>query len=221
MTLAEITAKLNELLGLKDKVTALETGSATAAQLTAETEARKASESKVTALEAELAKVKAAAPPVKDEPAPDHSAAIEALEKAITVLKATAPAPEKDDKETEDDAKAEGDADSADDAEAKECMAKKNFAQVKAVRQRQLERKSAYVPKMIKKVNAITTKKAVTAEIARLGIPMPLATRKDGKNPLLAEKSSRGRAHKLTASGFNDQPAVAALNISLGRVVRN
>ena len=223
MTLAELAAQIT---GLSGKLSALEADKATAATaLAAETTARTGLEAKLTEVTAELARVKAATPPpgkgTEDPDANPHAAAIEALEKAITVLKATSPAPEKDDKDTEDDAKAESDADSADDAEAKECMAKKNFDQVKAVLERKFARKSAYVPKMIAKVNAIAIKKGVTAEVAKLGIPMPLAMRKDGKNPILAEPSSRGRAMKLIASGFNEQPAVAALNASLGRVVRN
>jgi hypothetical protein len=43
------------------------------------------------------------------------------------------------------------------------------------------------------------------------------ATAKKSVNPLLAEKSSPQRAHKLTASGFNEMPSVAALNSQLGR----
>lgn len=221
-TLKELWDKLTgmeaDITGLKTK-----TPSSDPTALANEIAARAKLESDFTALKGDISKAIAATPPpAKDDAdANPHAAAIDALEKAITVLKATSPAPEKDDKDTEDDAKAEGDADGADDAEAKECMAKKNFAGVKAVRERQLTRKSAYVPKMITKINAITTKKLVTAEISKLGIPMPLAMRKPGENPLRAEKSSRNRAHKLTASGFNDQPAVAALNSALGRVVRN
>jgi hypothetical protein len=223
MTLAEISAQLKELLGLKEKVTALEGSSATAAQLTAEVEARKASDAKVLELEGKLAKVSATAPPppADGKDANPHADAIAALEKAITVLKATSPAPEKGDKDTEGDAKAEDDADSADEAEAEDAMAKKNHFQVLAVRSRQFARKQAYKDAMTKKVSAITMKKAVTAEIARLGMAAPLALNKDGKNPILAEASSRRRAHKLTASGFNEMPSVAALNAQLGRAVRN
>lgn len=222
MTLAEIAAKLT---GLTDKITGLETDKATASTaLAAETTARTAMETKLTEVTAELAKVKAATPPPAKEGATDenpHAAAIDALEKAITVLKATSPAPEKDDKDTEAEAKAEDDGDTADDAEAKDCMAKKNFFQVLAIRSKQFSRKQAFVSSMTKKVSAIQRKKEVTAEIARLGIPMPLAMKKDGKNPLLSETSSRQRAHKLTAGAFNEQPSIAALNQSLGRVVRN
>ena len=177
-------------------------------------------------LEAEIKALKPAAgtpPPPKedDKDANPHADAIAALEKAITVLKATSPAPEKDDADTEKDAKAEDDADTADDAEAKDCMAKKNHFQVLAVRSRQFARKQAYQASMTKKIGALTLKKAVTAEIAKLGMAQPLAMRKDGKNPLLSEPSSRARAHKLTASGFNELPQIAALNAALGRNVRN
>ncbi len=223
LTLEKIEAKLAELFGMKEKVDKLETTSATSAQLTAEIDARKASEAKVLDLEAKLAKVSAGTPPppADDKDANPHADAIAALEKAITVLKATSPAPEKDDKDTEDSAKAEDDADTSDDAEAKDCMAKKNHFQVLAVRSRQFARKQAYKDAMTKKVGALTLKKAVTAEIAKLGMAAPLAMRKDGKNPLLTEKSSRQRAHKLTASGFNEQPLVAQMNQALGRTVRN
>lgn len=222
MTLAEITAQIT---GLTGKLNALEADKASAtAALTAESTARTALETKLTEVTAELAKVKAATPPPAKDDDPDanpHAAAIDALEKAITVLKATSPAPEKDDKETEDDSKAEADADGGDDAEAKECMAKKEFFKVLAIRSKQFSRKQAFNVSLTKKINAIQRKKDVTAEIARLGIPMPLAMKKDGKNPLLAEKPSRQRAQKLTAGAFNEQPSIAALNASLGRVVRN
>lgn len=222
-TLKELWDKIT---GMEADVTALKTKtpSSDPVALAGEIQARVKLENDFTALKGQLTAALAAVPPPKKEGEGDdnpHAAAIEALEKAITVLKATSPAPEKDDKDTEGDAKAEDDADAADDAEAKECMAKKNFLQVLAVRNRQFARKGAYVPKMVAKVKAITLKKDVTAEIAKLGIQLPLAMRKDGKSPLLAEKSSRQRAHKLTASGFNEQPSVAALNQSLGRVVRN
>jgi hypothetical protein len=42
-------------------------------------------------------------------------------------------------------------------------------------------------------------------------------TAKKSVNPLLAEKSSPQRAHKLTASGFNADPLVAQMNQALGR----
>lgn len=222
MTLAELAAQIT---GLSGKLTALEADKATATSaLAAESTARTALETKLGEVTAELAKVKAATPPPAKEGAADenpHAAAIDALEKAITVLKATSPAPEKDDAETEGDAKAEGDADSSDDAEAKDCMAKKEFFKALAIRSKQFSRKQAFNASLTKKVNAITRKKEVTAEIARLGIPMPLAMKKDGKNPILAEASSRQRAHKLTAGAFNEQPAIAALNVALGRTVRN
>lgn len=224
MTLQQVWDKL---VGVESDVTALKTGTpkAEAESLNKEIEARKASDAKVLALEAEIAKLKPVAgtppPPADDKDANPHADAIAALEKAITVLKATSPAPEKDDKDTEDSAKAEDDADTSDDAEAKDCMAHKNHFQVLAVRSRQFARKQAYQISMTKKVNAIGLKKAVTAEMAKLGMQAPLAMRKDGKNPLLAEASSRSRAHKLAASGFNEQPAIVAMNAALGRNVRN
>lgn len=223
MTLAEILAKVT---GLEGKITALETDKATTATaLAAETTARLATETKLAEVTAELGKIKAAAPPPpanKGEPDENpHADAIAALEKAITVLKATSPAPEEDDKDSKEDAKAEDGADTADDAEAKECMARKDFPKVLAIRQKQLDRKQARVPVFAKKIQANFMKKSIVAEAAKLGIPLPLAMRKPNENPLRAEKSSRGRAHKLTASGFNSDPTVAALNTALGRAVRN
>ena len=100
MTLAELAAQIT---GLSGKLSALEADKATAATaLAAETTARTGLEAKLTEVTAELARVKAATPPpgkgTEDPDANPHAAAIEALEKAITVLKATSPAPEKDDK---------------------------------------------------------------------------------------------------------------------------
>ncbi len=40
---------------------------------------------------------------------------------------------------------------------------------------------------------------------------------KKNRSALLAEPSSRARAHKLTTSGFNNDPVVASLNVALGR----
>lgn len=217
----------DKLTGQETEIAALKAGApkADAETLNKEIEARKASDAKVLELEAQVKALKPVAgtppPPADDKDANPHADAIAALEKAITVLKATSPAPEKDDKDTEGDAKAEDDADTSDDAEAKDCMAHKNHFQVLAVRSRQFARKQAYQISMTKKVNAIGLKKAVTAEMAKLGMQAPLAMRKDGKNPLLAEASSRSRAHKLAASGFNEQPLIVAMNAAYGRNVRN
>ena len=205
MTLAELAAQIT---GLSGKLSALEADKATAATaLAAETTARAGLEAKLTEVTAELARVKAATPPpakgTEDPEANPHAAAIEALEKAITVLKATSPAPEKDDKDTEGDAKTENDADTADDAEAKECMAKKNYAQVKAIRQRQYDRKLAFIPRFAEKVNAKVIQKKVIAQLASLGMKTPLALPVAGQNGATKEDAARAQAKAAWFKNIN------------------
>ena len=212
-----LTALAADVTALKSKAP-----SSDPTALANEVTARLKLESDFTALKGEFNKALAAVPPPeKGADENPHAAAIAALEKAITVLKATAPAPEKDDKDTEDTAKAENDSDTADDTEACAARTAKDFSKVLAIRTAQFSRKQAYVPKMAAKISAITLKKSVTAEIAKLGILLPLAMKKDGKNPIREEAPSRSRAHRLAASGFNEMPAIAALNSSLGRAVKN
>lgn len=219
MTLAEITAKLT---GLSADLESLKADKASAqSALAAEVEARKGLETKLSEAQAELARIKAAAPPAKDDnEEASVNDAIKALENAITVLKGIAgqgASQEKDDEE-----KAEDGADAMDDEEAKKASASKNFRKVLAIRAAQHERKKTFAAKRGEKVQAAKIEKIVTekvtAQIASLGIPAPLALNKDGKNPIRAEKpDGRKRAHRLIATGFSEQTAVASLSASLGR----
>jgi hypothetical protein len=220
MTLAEILAKVT---GLETQINADKQAAATA--LAAETQARAALEAKLTEANAEIARVTALAPPPAKKEGegevdpPDIKDAIDTLEKAIANWKKIAGAEGSDD----DESKAEDSSDMANDEEAKAAMASKKYSKVLAIRSAQAIRRQAFAQK---RQTAKAIQAGITKGIAALGIPTPLALNKDGANPLRAQKptdlrSALKHSHAMISGGFNEQPAVAALNKELGRAVRN
>lgn len=215
MTAQEILAKVT---GLESRFTNLEADKvALQSELKAESNSRKTLEASLAVAQAELAKIRAAAPPAKEDGEEEKTVtdAIKALENAITVLKGIAGQGEAP-AEGDDEAKAEGDSDMSDDMEAKKEASAKNWKNVLAIRNKQFSRKQLFASK--RTVTTAKVEKMVVDRIAALGITTPLALNKDGKNPLRAQKPDGGkRATALVRNGFNEQPAVAALNQMLGR----
>lgn len=223
----------DKLTGMEADVTALKskTPSTDPVALTKEIEARVKLENEFSALKAEMLKAVAGTPPPPkkgdgDEENP-HAAAIDALQKAITVLKATSPMPAKDE-EKDDDMKAEDASDMTDDEEAKSCATAKDFSKVLAIRSAQFARKSKFVSAqaakpVAKKAFDEAVKKGVINQIAAMGIPM-LTMRNPDEDDLRKQKPATAKeadihARALVRRGFNEQPAVMALNAQLGRKV--
>jgi hypothetical protein len=224
MSPADILAKFTgldaEMATLKASLTTSATALSTEVQARAALEIKlKASESLATAQAAtiaELTKAAAAVPAVDPDEEKGKSDAQGMLEAVLEFIKGLIGTPGADDP----DAKADGDMDAAEDTEAKNALAKGHKAVAVAIRAKTVQRKvKAFQKNFIPKA---ALPKEVAKQISALGIPAPLALNKDGQNPIRAEvPDGRKRAHKLIASGFNEQPAVAALNLSLGRNVRN